>query len=243
MRVKEPKSASRGKTSVSEPSREETRERLVAAAEQVFAQHGFYDATVREICKRARVNVALVNYHFGDKLQLYIEVFRRAMHLSKLEILKQVNDPKLDPVSLLRDLVVHFLRVKKKEGVHNILLHQESVRPTPAMDFIVEKTMRPTYEAMCTLVGRILKLPCSDETTRLVTNSVIAQIKHFAESERFLDRIDPTILLGKTDEELADFIIRFSFADSKKQSTGDGERLQGKSRPNSKTNNVQFVGS
>lgn len=194
--------------------KEETRERLLQAAEQVFVESGFYDATVREICKRARVNLALVNYHFGDKVQLYIEVLRRSMNLLKLDVLKGVNDPNVDPVTLLHDLVTEFLHPKEKESVHGILMQQETLRPTPAAEFINEKFMRPIYQAVCTVIGRVLKLPAEHETTRLVTHSVIAQIKHFGEPERLLIRLDPTILSGKTDEELANFIISSSLGGS-----------------------------
>jgi AcrR family transcriptional regulator len=154
-----------------------------------------------------------VNYHFGDKLQLYIEVIRRAMNLTKLDILEGVNDPSVDPVALLRDLVAEILRhSRKNESVYDILMQQERLRPTPAMELINEKFMRPAYEAVCTVIGRILKLPAAHETTRLVTHSVIAQVKHFGEPERLLARLDPTILSGKTDEELANSIISFSLA-------------------------------
>ncbi len=54
-----------------------TREKLVEAAAQVFAEVGFEAATVREICSRAGTNGAAVNYHFGDKLGLYTEVLKR----------------------------------------------------------------------------------------------------------------------------------------------------------------------
>ncbi len=55
-----------------------TRARIISAAGAVFAQKGFESATVREICQLAQANLAAINYHFGDKHQLYIEAVKRA---------------------------------------------------------------------------------------------------------------------------------------------------------------------
>src|SRR5271170_2075161 len=57
---------------------EDPRQRLLEAAGQVFAEKGFEGATVRDICKRAGVNIAAVNYYFRDKERLYIEAVKAA---------------------------------------------------------------------------------------------------------------------------------------------------------------------
>src|SRR5437868_10608783 len=57
----------------------ETHLRVLSAASRLFAENGFKDVTVREICRAARANVAAVNYHFGDKLGLYREILRMAI--------------------------------------------------------------------------------------------------------------------------------------------------------------------
>ncbi|RKZ13456.1 hypothetical protein DRQ50_10415 [bacterium] len=54
-----------------------TQDRLMDAAEQLFAEHGFDDVSIRDLAAAADVNVAAVNYHFQGKENLYHEVIRR----------------------------------------------------------------------------------------------------------------------------------------------------------------------
>ena len=54
------------------------RVRLLESAGQVFAEKGYEKSTIREICERAKANIAAVNYYFRDKEGLYREVFNFA---------------------------------------------------------------------------------------------------------------------------------------------------------------------
>jgi AcrR family transcriptional regulator len=60
----------------------DTRERILAAAEEEFMARGFASTSLRTITSRAGVNLAAVNYHFGSKEALIREVFAR--HLGPL---------------------------------------------------------------------------------------------------------------------------------------------------------------
>lgn len=51
--------------------RKSTQDKILFAATKVFAEHGYKDATTRMICAEARVNVALANYYFRSKSELY----------------------------------------------------------------------------------------------------------------------------------------------------------------------------
>ena len=59
--------------------RNDTRARILDAAERLFMEQGFEATTLRMITGEARVNLAAVNYHFGSKEALIWEVFRRRL--------------------------------------------------------------------------------------------------------------------------------------------------------------------
>lgn len=79
-----------------------TKERILGAAEQLFAQHGFEGASLRQVTAAANVNLAAVNYHFGSKENLINEVFRRrldelnARRLTALDVVAANPDVSLD---------------------------------------------------------------------------------------------------------------------------------------------------
>lgn len=63
-------------TGVASQEAVETRDRILSAAERLFAERGFEATSVRDITAEAGCNVAAVNYHFGGKENLYVETFR-----------------------------------------------------------------------------------------------------------------------------------------------------------------------
>src|SRR5881397_1998942 len=65
------------------PANAATRRLLLNAAAEVFGERGFRAASIREICTRAGANVAAVNYHFGDKEALYLEVLKDTLRCTR----------------------------------------------------------------------------------------------------------------------------------------------------------------
>ena len=81
-----------------------TKDRILGAAEELFAQHGFAATSLRQVTGLAAVNIAAVNYHFGSKENLVNEVFRRRMdemtarRLQQLEAAQREHPGELEPV-------------------------------------------------------------------------------------------------------------------------------------------------
>lgn len=74
----------------------ETKEKILEAAETLFAEKGFDGASVREIAKRADVNLAAINYHFQNKQNLYLEVYKRNHAWMESEVNKLGQEEGID---------------------------------------------------------------------------------------------------------------------------------------------------
>jgi AcrR family transcriptional regulator len=81
-----------------------TKDRILSAAEELFAQHGFSGTSLRQVTSRADVNIAAVNYHFGSKENLVNEVFRRRMdemserRIRELRAAQEEHPGELEPI-------------------------------------------------------------------------------------------------------------------------------------------------
>ena len=90
-----------------EPSSAETRNRIIEAAEKLFAVRSIEGVSIRDITKAAGVNLAAINYHFGTKQALAAEVIKLCIdpvNARRLELLDEVEKaagekpPKLEAV-------------------------------------------------------------------------------------------------------------------------------------------------
>src|SRR5215813_7204341 len=131
----------------------ETRLRLLEAAGEVFAEHGFRDATIREICDRAKANIAAVHYHFGDKEELYAAVFNYARSCAVAGFDKV---PSTAPAEERLHAFVHAVLTRffdeGRPAWLGKLVAQEMINPTKALDSLVNEQIRPNSERLRVLV-------------------------------------------------------------------------------------------
>jgi TetR/AcrR family transcriptional regulator, regulator of cefoperazone and chloramphenicol sensitivity len=157
---------------------EATRDRLLKAAERLFADRGFRKVTVREVCRAAHANVAAVNYHFGDKLGLYREVLQSAIDAMRAttDAARQAGAGQPAEEQLRRWIAIFNQRLlgSGHDSVHK-LIHYEMHDPTPAFDALVEHGVRPRVEYLSALVAEILDCPGSDPRVLRCVASVHAQ--------------------------------------------------------------------
>lgn len=94
---------------MAKPAHFSTKDRILGAAEELFALHGFAGTSLRQVTSQADVNIAAVNYHFGSKENLVNEVFRRRMDEMTAARLSQLDTARRDHPGQLRPVLAAFV--------------------------------------------------------------------------------------------------------------------------------------
>ncbi|MCM2131001.1 TetR/AcrR family transcriptional regulator [Larsenimonas rhizosphaerae] len=136
-----------------------TSERILDAAEALFVEHGFTETSLRVITRKADVNLAAVNYHFGSKTALIQAVFARhfdpfaELFGAALERLKADSPPSLD---VLIDTLIHCaLNTSSSHGdlrVFMKLLGMAYTRHQPNLREYLQDHYRPLFADFIDLV-------------------------------------------------------------------------------------------
>jgi AcrR family transcriptional regulator len=180
---------------MSQATEDLTRTRLIDAAGEVFAEHGYQAGTIREICTLAGANVAAVNYHFRDKMGLYVAVMQNSLFAAPPADVRALLEKSATPEEALRQMIHRMLQrmYGKREpgGWHVRIMAHELAQPTAALDRVVAEVIEPSYAAMRDIIGRILALPPDHDTTRLCALSVVSQVVHYAHAQPVIVRIWP----------------------------------------------------
>jgi AcrR family transcriptional regulator len=142
----------------------ETRDRILDAAERLFAERGFHDVSTRAITDAAGVNNAAAHYHFGSKAALIAAVFDRRLgpinrHREQLiaEVLKARGSAP-DISAILRAFIGPTLAIGKSPGEQSfkILAARSSMDPSPE----VRKTVFGFYHSVGKAFIDALMLAC-----------------------------------------------------------------------------------
>jgi AcrR family transcriptional regulator len=227
----------------SDPENAVTRQRLLEAAGQEFAERGFRNATVRDICKRADANVAAVNYHFGDKERLYAAAVHYA-HLcaTRHDVLAAVAEAKdSSPEQRLHAFVRTFLVGILDTGRpawHAKLMAREIAEPSDVLNEIAKQTVRPRLAALGAIIRDIIGQDAPQQTVVNCARSIVGQILFYHFARPMLVRVFPDEPLDATRlDELSDHIVSFSLAGlagkarfravSRKRARGQGSKTKG----------------
>lgn len=187
---------------------EVTRDRIMKAAERLFAEHGYQATSVRAIVARARVNQAAINYHFDGKEGLYREVLRTAFQgLTE----NQVSHAGEAGGMSREDALVAFIRrqlrpllARDEAARHLRIFNWESVHPTPVFRKLISEEAAPFMTVATELVRRFI--PTADSRTQVIaTLWLLGQCSIFVRNRERL--AEPPLSLA-CDEAEVDWLAR-----------------------------------
>jgi AcrR family transcriptional regulator len=197
---------------------EATRTRLLEAAGEVFAEHGFKAVTVREICTKAGANVAAVNYHFGGKEGLYNAVLRHAHRCCAAGHAEQaVAAAEGKPAEQRLGVFIRgFLTNIFAEGQgawQGKLMTREMAEPTNALVELVRDEIKPRASVLEGLCKELLGRGATREQVEFCARSVIGQMIFYHHARPVIERIYPDFDYSPACiAKVAEHVTRYSLA-------------------------------
>ncbi len=204
-------------------------ERLLDAAEELFCEHGYKGTSIRDIASSAGCNIASVNYYFGGKNNLYIEVWRRHLipmrdaRVASIEKVMSKNHGRIEIEDLLRSFAETFagsmIDPQKTSRLSQLMAREYIDRHLPPNIF-VDEVMTPTMNAM--RAALIQTCPSLDESKVLmVIFSIVGQLVHLVHVRTIFEQDGDKLGLPVLDiSETVEHIVKFSAAGIRAYSKG-----------------------
>jgi TetR/AcrR family transcriptional regulator, regulator of cefoperazone and chloramphenicol sensitivity len=194
-----------------------TRQSLLAAASEVFADKGYRDATIAEISGRAGTNTAAVNYHFGGKESLYREAWRKSLHDS---LIAHPPDGGVDgnapAQERLKGEVISLLgRITDNGNREFSIAHQELANPTGLLEEVMQEELRPLRERIAALVREVLGSDASEAEILFCSISIMSQCvfpSFINRLEKCANNLEKGSWRVDDVESYAEHVVRFSMA-------------------------------
>ena len=195
-----------------------TREKIFEVAGPVFAEKGFQGTTVRELCDKAGVNVASINYYFGDKQNLYCELVRQAQRRCEAQhpLPQWSNDTPAE--QRLFDMVLTLLEqlsVADTAPWEVQLLMREVLNPSRGGVEVAEEYFTPFFKILLDVIESMAPQPLSLDNLAKIGLSVLSQCLIYRYGSETIAKLAPSVLgvEGKPDvRSLATQITAFSIA-------------------------------
>ena len=195
-----------------------TRGRLLEKAEILFAQKGYHAISVREITSAAECNMAAVNYHYNNKKNLYMEVFRSRWiprELRMYEAFEKSVDSLKEPSPRM---VVHALARAYLEGPlsdeelrrHRQLIVRELNNPTEAFELVADKTLQPLFKKLYSLLRPFSSEGTGEGNLSFDIMSIFGIILYFNYSRPMVSRVTGRPYDADFKARLIDHMVRFS---------------------------------
>lgn len=195
-----------------------TKDRILDEAEGLFARKGYHAVSVREITQAAGCNLAAVNYHFGSKQSLYLEVFRsrwlpRATRVHSSFRKNLTTNGTISLTAVVQSLAQAFLDgpltdLERKR--HHQLISGELAQPTEAFEIVADQVLQPLFNNLLDDLRTVLPDEIDGEQLALNAFSILAMVLYFNLARPFISRFTGYTYDDTFKARMVDHIVNFS---------------------------------
>ena len=128
------------------------REQILEVAEELFAEYGFEGTSVRELAKKAKVNIAMISYYFGSKEQLIKALIQHRAGTFR-NTLEALNKEALSPIEKMNLLIDYYVeRVFNHHRFHRVINRELSLHQRSSFNKIISEILLKNFEEMKKLI-------------------------------------------------------------------------------------------
>lgn len=195
-----------------------TRQSLLEAACEVFADKGYWEATVAEICQIAAANIAALNYYFGDKASAYREAWQYAFDEGiRAHPVEPINTPaNASPTERLHAHVTSLLIRMNDDGRPTRFERMriwEITRPSGVIDDVDREVREKSRQHMLNCLRDLIGAKVSTEALQLCEASILSQCRMVLPfNRRDLQLVASRRIDANVIRTLADHVVAFSVA-------------------------------
>jgi TetR/AcrR family transcriptional regulator, regulator of cefoperazone and chloramphenicol sensitivity len=193
-----------------------TQERLLITASRIFAEKGYQDTTIAEICEQAQTNIASVNYHFKDKKNLYLQAWRYAY---QQDLKNHPPDGGIAETTSAEQrlggrICSLIARIADPDSYSFAIVHKEMTLQSNLLEEIMEQEINPERLAMTRLIAELLGENASQKQIQFCHASVISQCFHLLHIKQLkVSEATRDYMMGLNDTALyANHVVAFSLA-------------------------------
>lgn len=184
---------------------------LLETAEALFADNGYSGTSIRDIAKKAGVNVALINYHFKSKENLYLIIFKRRFSAYEQVLLKMDSgasaDKKLDSF-----LEIYGAFIEGHQNFHRLLSREITLLHHPAIKEVITTGTRKNYLLVKNIITEGIQAGIfKNVNVHLVTINIIAFVPRLFSGSPFITDLFESQTHEFKDKQHLSFQIRAYF--------------------------------
>jgi AcrR family transcriptional regulator len=174
----------------------QTRRRILLAAAESFAARGYRPTTIRDICRKAKANIASVNYHFGSKEQLYLEtyefVFAEAGDLARRRqpaAVRTAEEWERELRRWIHTVLEQIVNPRRTALWQCRMFSRERCEPSKVLPVMLQQFFLPIRDDLHRLLQMALPPDTDEATLQLWGINVIGQCTMFAQREPPWDKL------------------------------------------------------